>query len=545
MEEFYNEVIENVCLDFGNEEVQDITNGLELLINRFVKAMTVKFSEFKVERVTRCGSMAEKTRIKGFNGLEYDYLLEMNTWPNCGELQFRRSCEGSMQPLYKVSENHSVPLKTSVLPAFRYNLCKLIDKRCKRSFCPRLSNSNQNEFKVYQSPSYTARNEYIIAEGCQNCSVYMNTGSLRFDAFSGKLKFVWATKYRKDNYNYNYYNDPPFKIKNCYSDNINEISVDIHPVLIVNPDRILTDHSEKTERSSTTGVCCYLFPNSTSNHNSQHCHGGGGCWRISYYNTEVNALQDTSQVHRDMFMILKFITEQFFSEGYIGRQRDTLGQAYKVRSYEIKTAVLHHIKNCALAEPDIGQCLLDTMELLSIYFKEENLQNVVSTFNIFKTCTSTTDREQNTLWYQIIGHTFHALGKLCTTGIHSGTVGWLKDLRLVYVEIVRALWMSNNPELTHSLNLTGIDLQIDLQACVEALNNFVDERTWRTADSFIKEYALKQFRIERLQRLHKRFDESVLNEELKFIYIHRDQQLKKECGAFRKSQLRMLTGCFI
>jgi hypothetical protein len=81
MEEFCSDVIEKVCLNHEKAEVEDVTNGVEQSINRFVGLMMAKFPDFNIKRVTRCGSMAEKTRIKGFEQLEYDYIIEIESWP--------------------------------------------------------------------------------------------------------------------------------------------------------------------------------------------------------------------------------------------------------------------------------------------------------------------------------------------------------------------------------------------------------------------------------------------------------------------------------
>jgi hypothetical protein len=167
MEEFCSDVIEKVCLNHEKAEVEDVTNGVEQLINRFVGLMIAMFPDFNIKRVTPCGSMAEKTRIKGNEQLEYDFIIEMESWPRCGELKFQRSCEGSMQPLYKVSTDDYVCLSTDVITTFRHNLCKSVKKNCKNSFCPSLRNQYQDSNK--------------IANGCQSCSVYMTTGCLRLE----------------------------------------------------------------------------------------------------------------------------------------------------------------------------------------------------------------------------------------------------------------------------------------------------------------------------------------------------------------------------
>lgn len=82
-----------------------------------------------------------------------------------------------------------------------------------------------------------------------------------------------------------------------------------------------------------------------------------GCWRLSHCLAEINAIQTTSQNHRDVYKILKI-----FNSSNLSRQSDNA-----LKSYHIKTALLKHIGNCQLKRADITNCLCKTLAIVNSY----------------------------------------------------------------------------------------------------------------------------------------------------------------------------------
>jgi hypothetical protein len=238
-------------------------------------------------------------------------------------------------------------------------------------------------------------------------------------------------------------------------------------------------------------------------------------------------------------MILKFIKEKIFNFSDL---RNGLERKLKVTSYEIKTAVLHHIKNCTLPKPDLGRCLLSTIKLLSACFQDELLPNIGSVFNIFlfETNHGGCDSRRKT-GYKIIGYIFEVLHELFTTGLNTGTAGVLSDLEAIQSEVTRAFG--------YTMIIRVIETH-HVQACKNFLSEYVHKRIGRTAESFVYEFTMKKQRYDRLSRLLEQNSKmNILNEDMKRKVEDEMKQLSEyenyPFTSYQNYRLQVLKGCYI
>ncbi|XP_045186586.2 uncharacterized protein LOC123544576 isoform X2 [Mercenaria mercenaria] len=376
MEKFCKDVIEKCSLDYENEQLKDMTNALSQLIDRFAASVQGQGRC----NIAKCGSMTEQTRITT-TGIEYDYLTVVE-----GPTYFGHPCEhckleGCVQ-VFRDSGKKEKQNSEEVKAYFHKRLIDTIKHNCSKNNCT----------------------------GCPYCTVETRSGTLRVVLTKGfdisvsdtKLKFHWMPRttdfegmrmchieeeklyeckiihYRVSDKRLCYINpserendDEMFSPENpdkegfpLKSDRVPieaglEIEVDFHPVLQLDPGIQRANFNFEYPQK------CFLFPKSAKD----KCGG----WKISFYDTELQALQGTSVTHRHAYMVLKFVLEQLKGgvTGYIS-------------SYYLKTGILHHINECGKAH-SVSQCVIDVLEYLSRCFEAQNLPNFVSDRNIIET----------------------------------------------------------------------------------------------------------------------------------------------------------------
>ncbi|XP_045193537.2 uncharacterized protein LOC123549471 [Mercenaria mercenaria] len=197
MECICNEIKEKTCVDYGNEEIQDIMKAVDILMNRFVGEFSEKYPDIKIDRLALCGSMAEKTRIwcsEDKCDLEFDYLAIVKSLQSYGDYMFEHNAYGQVEVKYKGTDSESVSgehvnLSSNIKLTFINNFHKCITEKCERNWCT-LSLKKGRGFPVIPE-----------LDGCSFCSVRMQTGSLIcsyipvYSAFR-RLRFLWKSKHK-------------------------------------------------------------------------------------------------------------------------------------------------------------------------------------------------------------------------------------------------------------------------------------------------------------------------------------------------------------
>jgi hypothetical protein len=104
---------------------------------------------------------------------------------------------------------------------------------------------------------------------------------------------------------------------------------------------------------------CFLVP--------KHCKQHDECWRISYCLSEMEILQNTTQNHRDVYKLLK-VFQSLFKSG--------------LKSYHIKTALLHHISTCQTVEEGRNVCLQKTLDFLVDGMMNRSMPHTIEGLNL-------------------------------------------------------------------------------------------------------------------------------------------------------------------
>ena len=117
------------------------------------------------------------------------------------------------------------------------------------------------------------------------------------------------------------------------------------------------------------------------------------CWKVSHCRLEVEMMQSTGQVHRNCYMVLKFILDNFLSE--LGGYKET------PTTYIVKTAVLTHIKCCNRTDDlSLYRCTYDVLELLSEAYNLSVLPHVVTGYNLLDTMTGEGFTAVDNAWHR-------------------------------------------------------------------------------------------------------------------------------------------------
>ncbi|XP_053401034.1 uncharacterized protein LOC123549694 [Mercenaria mercenaria] len=203
MEYLHEEIKKKVCVDFENEEIQDIMKAVDILMNRFINELTTKFPSTKIDRLALCGSMAEQTRLwRGSDDrcdLEFDYLAILKSFPGCEDFFLEHSIDGQMEVKYKIVNLQSkefvyVNLNPEVKFVFACNFHTCINEKCRQNSCALSLRTTTHMIDSFS--------------GCQFCSVCMKTGELKCIQTSlhhgrvnnlhhlDRLRFLWISKNR-------------------------------------------------------------------------------------------------------------------------------------------------------------------------------------------------------------------------------------------------------------------------------------------------------------------------------------------------------------
>ena len=379
LEEFFKHVIANASVDFTNPEIQDIQTAMDTMLER-IKTRVNSRCIFKIARIVRGGSMAEKTSLwkieDSHHHLEFDFLAALeNTVKHC--LDQTANCPGCikivktpmdkerLRQCYDGDDILNIELRNSYGKGGIFSEGAIESKglindlfikelnHCLTSSCDCLTyQCNENRYSLN---GILLRPSSVEHEGgCDKCTVDMPTGTLHVNteiivkqATLGPNKcsliFQWISKAKRLSAPDKLLLQEPQLLSSL------PIYVDFLPVL----------ESLKPTPSGVGGQHDYFIVPKSCNVSGGDCVDYKYRWRKSWCMAEINGfITKMSDKHRSCYQVMKYLSEQFIA----------------LPSYHIKTVVLNHHTTCADTTGDCVDCVIGMLwELLQAYRTEELL----------------------------------------------------------------------------------------------------------------------------------------------------------------------------
>lgn len=356
MENFYTYLKHLFFVDTSKTEIQDFSQAVDTIINRYADLMRKENPNLMIDRLQSSGSMVEQTRIwerltetSRHPDIEFDYLAVVQRPEG---MSFERSCLGHMHVVsdtdVDTSERSGIDLSSFVLQFWK-TFVTVVTNSCS------CFETSQEQVKPFRFTVTVMRNK----RGCEVCTETMKTGTLRFCFLRPDIQlyhfypieFEWFSKDKNLL--------APKKINNYEIQKqalaILTIHADFLPAFEINIPNTTGNLilGQKTEHP------CYLVP--------KHCKQHETCWRISYCLSEIEILQNTSQSHRDVYKLLKVFQSQFKTG---------------LKSYHIKTALLHHISTCHKDTESRHACLQETLDFLVNGMANRKMPHTIEGLNL-------------------------------------------------------------------------------------------------------------------------------------------------------------------
>ena len=384
---FCEDVVNNVSVDFGNGEVQDIASAVKELLQRYSRKMDEQ-GPFKISRLHACGSMEEKTALwkshpkylldKGQldqNYIEFDYLAILEKPKG---FVHRRGCPACIEitgvEIAKTAVDEQLADEKDI-PGWLYNHPSVVEKE----FHSRLISSLVSLCDCYtieeciKSEKIDRRNEYKIIqtsgevkENCTACTVCRQSGSLHIATLTpsnygsalepkgSSLVLRWTSTAKtlmKAN--------SETLQRNKQIDDIS-INIDLLPAY---------ELFEQTEAEEPEHKCFIV---------AKKCSlcVENGTWRVSYSINETDAfLNVVSTNHRKCYMVIKYLCEQTSVHNIL---------ASSLNGYHVKTAVLRHSEDCSVEDNDYTRCIFSIMGHLRSAFSCNHLDSYVDKVNLIR-----------------------------------------------------------------------------------------------------------------------------------------------------------------
>ena len=347
-------IANNVAVNYDNKEIQDIQEAmLEMLT--WIENGVNKRDMFKVSRILPAGSMADRTSLllkthndiyEGVFGeawyVEFDFLALLEL-PTSMEIERQTDCTSCMKvPSSLVSvdtaRKHS---------KYRYGVCNYLERF--EYISAELTNSIfQVELNNIRpnceccTKDQTSRS-FQLETGCVICSVRKSTGTLRiihssyipYDKCS--VSFIWSSK----KLSLQIIDDDTLGLGGPIRQMI--IPVDFLPAIEISKPDVNNEHEciLVAKKCNTCDACSVGFPG----------------WRKSCCTAEIETLKNRmSSKHRKCYLLLKLMWKW------------ATPNIFEVKSYHVKTVVLHHICTCSDTSEDCHSCVIAILEeLLKAY----------------------------------------------------------------------------------------------------------------------------------------------------------------------------------
>ena len=374
----FEELLQDVSIDYTNPEIQDIESSVEELTQRYVNRFNENSSSFHIECIQPCGSMVEKTslwkscsvfegpRKHEINYIEFDYLAVLQKPRDC---VLKKGCSSCLTVIGKTdasmesgANHHGRDDPFSIFnldERFHSEVHSTISSLCG---CYNIKKGTQNNLalrrKTYQ---------YLEKSGgtrtCRRCTVYRQTGCLHI------ATTIEAGYLSKDP------NDCSFLL-----------------VWKSTANSLIASHS-KTLRRSEPVQLLHIFvdflPAFDLRGNKMNLNANfaipKGCqlcdrymtWRASNCISEVGAVRSQlSENHKKCYKVLKCIFAQVKSAREL--------YSFYPKGYHVKCAVLNHGKRCSGDTEDFSKCVLKVVQDLKCAFLGNFLKSFIGDSNLIE-----------------------------------------------------------------------------------------------------------------------------------------------------------------
>ena len=386
LKQFFQHIISNATVDFTNPEIQDIQTAMDTMLER-IRTRVNSRGIFKIARVLRGGSMAEKTSLwkfkKSQHYLEFDFLAALeNTVKHC--LDQTANCGGCIKIVKTPVDKERLRqyydgdhiLNEGLRERYRRDgifsegalesqdvISDLFINEinyCLTSSCDCLTfqwrECHKTVFTCYEISLRPSSVEH--KHGCGECTVDMPTGTLHVNTEmvvnlnQCSLIFQWISKAKR------LLAPGPDELLLQEPQLLSSlpIYVDFLPAL---------EFLKPTQSGAGDEHDYFIVPKSCN-----VCDLSGKNWRKSWCLAEINAFTtDMSDKHRRCYRVMKLFSES--SWYYSG-----------LPNYRMKTVVLKHHITCRDTTDDCVDCVIGMLRELLRAYETKELLSYQSNLNI-------------------------------------------------------------------------------------------------------------------------------------------------------------------
>ena len=373
----FDEIVDKVSVDYGQNEIQDIKKAVHTILDRLVDRVNER-GVFKISRLEPCGSMEEHTAIWKIDRRTGDVFTEFDFLPvlklpvdakmvksECGMCFEIRTLPIDVEVMKRRVEENG--LSSKGLTTMRKKLDHLFWREvntCLVSACDCFT----VEFDDKVSWDRVSYQMSLQNKACGMCIVEMPTGVLSVNpslivdrgrqilgAKDCSLTLLWTSKARTIP-SYSDLLQDPVAVKSL------PIHVDLLPAI-----ELL---SYKQRKNSKHVHDCFLVP--------KHCVvcGGEEEWRKSSCKPEIaHIAKGMSKTHKKCFKIMKYILSVVDKHSLF------------INWYHVKTVVMNHSKKCVDKSKTCAECVMKMLTELRDVYETKQLKSFhlgVDIFDMFK-----------------------------------------------------------------------------------------------------------------------------------------------------------------
>ena len=371
---FFDVIVNNVGLDYGNAEVQDIQSAVLEILNRTVKTLSER-GIFNISRIQSVGGMAEKTSLwksnpskiwkvetKRIRYIEFDFLAVIDK--TCIS-HIDEQCSGCVRvdgqavsqdilrkygyEVGKVSGGDIYSTADTTDDFFKAELNSSVVSSCG---CFRLIKGVPEHSSGLPSYySFVSTSSSQNSSGCDRCTVTMPTGRLQIatsitnhtdhaktsdsdpSSAACSLVFMWIS------YANSLFAPDEETLQNIHLCNQLPIFVDFLPAI-----------EQSTINDWDLQHFGFLVP--------KHCSPCHSTWRKSACLAELDTINKMSTTHRKCYIVLKYL----------------LTLVYPVNGYHLKSAILNHNATCNDSSGNSAMCVKTVLLELQHAYKSCELK---------------------------------------------------------------------------------------------------------------------------------------------------------------------------
>ena len=405
----FDELLQDVCIDYIRQEIKDIESAVVELTQRYVNSFNEHSDSFHIKQIQPCGSMVEKTSLwkscsvlKGakehdINFIEFDYLAVIENPTDC---VYQNGCSNCL--MVKSRKEKELP-KTVGVSAGRLNPWQNInDPNNLFNFDARFHSEvhssiaatcncytvKQGKGLVARRKTYQYQEKSSTSRICRRCTVWRQTGFLHiattdeagylsksphecsfilvWKSFANSLIAANSQTLRRSE---------PIQILHIFVDFLPALDIKgLQPAL--KADFVIPKGCGLCDRYMT--------------------------WRASNCLNEVNAIRSKlSRNHKNCYKVLKCICAQVKASVGISH--------FYPKGYHVKCAVLNHEKQCS-DDINYSKCVLKVAQDLQKAFHRGFLKAYVSDSNLLEGNRPESNMRADTILRGVV----KALGELNT-----------------------------------------------------------------------------------------------------------------------------------